>query len=224
MAGPSQKRPGSRRSVFETEEKPYLGVLPLIPYEVCEWSYGHKVGSSPHIWRNKGQYSVPCRYTGHKADVKFNSHLVFIHYSRTETARHQILPRHMANGMRTDEAHLPFPLRKNLSVEAVRDKAGETGPKTFEATRRMLDGAKAEGQPMQTAEAILSIADIYSPEILEKACDKALRQYHMPYYRAIYSHAKSTDSEKELTGFKEGNRKSGTVRGADYCRKGDMGK
>ena len=35
---PFQKRPGSRRSIFETEEKPYLRTLPLIPYEVCEWS------------------------------------------------------------------------------------------------------------------------------------------------------------------------------------------
>jgi hypothetical protein len=30
-------------------------------------------------------------------DVKFNSHLVFIYYNRTEIGRHQILPRHMAN-------------------------------------------------------------------------------------------------------------------------------
>ena len=55
----------------------------------------------------------------------------------------------------------------------------------------MFDGAKVEEQPMQMVKAILSITDIYSSEILEKACDKALRQYHMPYYRTIYSHAKN---------------------------------
>ena len=109
-------------------------------------------------------------------DVKFNSHLVFIYYNRTEIARHQILPKHPANGMRTEESHLPFPLWKYLSVDALRDKARETGPKTFEVIRRMFDEAKVEEQPMQTVKAILSIADIYSPEILEKACDKALRQ------------------------------------------------
>ena len=218
---PFQKRPGSRRSIFETEEKPHLRALLLIPYEVCEWSYGHKAGSNSHIWRNKGQYSVPYRYIGCKVDVKFNSHLVFIYYNRTEIARHQILPRHMANGMRTEQAHLPFPLRKNLSVDALRDRARETGPKTFEVIRRMFDEAKVEEQPMQTAGAILSIADIYSPQILEKACDKALRQYHMPYYKTIYSNAKSINSEKELTEFKENNKKSGIVRGADYYRKGE---
>ncbi|EOS74853.1 hypothetical protein C819_02902 [Lachnospiraceae bacterium 10-1] len=45
----------------------------------------------------------------------------------------------------------------------------------------MFKKTKAEEQPMQTAGALLSTADIYSPQILEKACGKALRQYHMPY-------------------------------------------
>ena len=216
---PFQKRPGSRRSIFETEEKPYLRALPLIPYEVCEWSYGHKVGSNSHIWWNKGQYSVPYRYIGYKVDVKFNSHLVFIYYNRTEIAKHPILSKHMTNGMRTEQAHLPLPLKKNLSVEELCDKARETGPKTFEVIRRMFDEAKVKEQPMQTARAILSIADIYTPEVLEKACDKALRQYHMPYYKTIYSHAKSINSAKELTEFKENNRKFGIIRGADYYKK-----
>lgn len=218
---PFQKRSGSRRSIFETEEKSYLRALPLIPYEVCEWSYGHKVGSNSHIWWKKGQYSVPYKYTGCKVDVKFNSHLVFIYHNRTEIAKHQILPAHMANGMRTEQAHLPFPLRKNLSADAMRERARETGPKTFEVIRRMFDEAKVEEQPMQTAKAILSISDIYSPEVLERACDKALRQYHMPYYKTIYFHAKSINSAKERTEFKENNRKTGIIRGADYYRKGE---
>lgn len=221
---PFRERPGSRRSIFETEEKPYLKALPLIPCEVCEWSYGHKAGSNSHIWWNKGRYSVPYRYTGCKVDVKFNSHPVFIYYNRTETAGHQILPGHMTNGMRTEQSRLPFPLPKTLSAGALRDRARETGPKTFEVIRRMFDGAKVEGQPVQTAGAILSIAEIYSPEILKKACDKAPGQYHMPYYKTICFHAKSINSEKEFTEFKENNKKSGIVRGADYYRKRGDGK
>ncbi len=69
----------------------------------------------------------------------------------------------------------------------------------------MFDEAKVKEQPMQTAGAILSIADVYSPEVFEKACDKALGQYHMPYYKTIYSHARSLNSAKELTEFKENN-------------------
>ncbi len=130
----------------------------------------------------------------------------------------------MVNGMRTEESHLPFPLQKNLSVDAVCDKARETGPKTFEVIRRMFDEAKIKEQSLQTARALLSIADIYSPEILEKACNKALRQYHMPYYKTIYSYAKSINSKEELTEFKENNKKSGIIRGAEYYRKGETNK
>ena len=44
-----QKRNGSRKILFETEEKPMLRALPLIPFEICEWSYNHKVGLNSHI-------------------------------------------------------------------------------------------------------------------------------------------------------------------------------
>ncbi len=114
-----------------------------------------------------------------------------------------------------------FAAQKNLSVKDLRDKAGETGPKTFEVIRRMSDEAKVKEQPLQTAGAILSIVNIYTPEVLEKACDKALKQHHMPYYKTIYSHARSINSAKELTEFKESNQKFGIVRGADYYKKGE---
>ncbi len=221
---PFRKRPGSRLGIFETEEKPYLRALPLIPYEVCEWSCGHKAGSNSHIWWNKGRHSVPCRYIGYKADVKFNSHLAFICCNRTEIAGHGILPKNTAGGIRTGEAHLPFPLRKSLSVDALRGKAREAGPNTFEATRRMSDEAKAAEQPQQAAKAILAIADIYSPRILEEACGRALRQCHITYYKAICSHAKNLDSAKELTEFRENNKKSGMARGADCYRRGETDK
>ena len=217
---PFQKRPGSRRSIFETEERKYLRELPLVPYEVCEWSYGHKVGNNSHIWWNKGQYSVPYRYIGYKVDVKFNTALVFIYYNRTEIARHSILPKHAVNAVRTDESHLPLPLRKDLSAEALRDRARETGPKTFEVIRRMYDEAKAAEQPSQTVKSILSIADVYSPEALEGACKKALEKYHMPDYKTIYSYAKSISAEKETDEFRDDNNRSGIIRGADYYRKG----
>lgn len=88
--------------------------------------------------------------------------------------------------MQIDVSPLLFPLWKNLSVEEVRDKARETEPTTFEVIRRMFAETKVKEQPIQTATAILSIADIYLREILEKACDKAHRQYHIPYYKIIF--------------------------------------
>lgn len=216
---PFQKRQGSRMSIFENEEKPYLKALPLIPYEVCEWSYNHKVGSNSHIWWNKGQYSVPSRYIGLKVDVKYNNHLMFIYYNRNEIARHSIIPRHEHNGIRTDESHLPMPLRRDITPDMLRDLARDIGSKTFEVVRRMFDESKVEEQSLQTVKSILAIADLYTPEILEKACELSLRQYHMPYYKTIYGHAKKLNKDAEYKEFKETNKTSGIVRGADYYRK-----
>ena len=36
-AEPFQKRPGSRLSVFDAEEKPLLTSLPAVPYEISTW-------------------------------------------------------------------------------------------------------------------------------------------------------------------------------------------
>ena len=215
---PFQKREGSRSIIFETEEKPYLRELPLVPFEVCEWSYKHKVNSNSHIWWNKGQYSVPSRYIGYKVDVKFNNNLVYIYYNRTEIAKHQRLSPNTINGIRTDEKHLPFSLQRNISVEELRDRARDIGPKTFELVRRMFDEAKIKEQASQTVQAILGIAEQFSTEILEKACDKSLKKYHIPYYKTIYSYAKSIKTSKESTDFKERNKNTGIVRGADYYR------
>lgn len=219
---PFQKREGSRSIIFETEEKPYLRELPLVPFEVCEWSYKHKVNSNSHIWWNKGQYSVPSRYIGYKVDVKFNNHFVYIYYNRTEIAKHQRLSNNVINGMRTNEKHLPFSLQRNISVEELRDRARDIGPKTFEVIRRIFDESKIKEQSSQTVQAILGIAQQFSDEILEKACDKSLRRYHIPYYKTIYAHAKSIYTAKELSDFKENNKNAGIVRGADYYRKGDL--
>ena len=217
---PFQKRSGSRYTVFCTEEQPYLGKLPLYPFEVCEWSYRHKVGSNSHIWWNNGQYSVPSRYIGCKVDVSFNNRLVFIHYNGNEIARHQILPPNARNGMRTDESHLPIPLKKNLSIEQLKDMARDTGPKTFEVIRRMFDEAKVKEQPLQAAKSILSIAERYSPEILEKACAVSLRKYHIPYYSTILSNAKDISRKADAADFSMDNKKGGITRGADYYKNG----
>lgn len=215
---PFQKRDGSRSTVFNTQEKAYLRALPSVPYEVCEWSYGHKVGKNSHISFNKGQYSVPSRYIGCKVDVKYNSRLVFVYYNRSEIARHEILPKGIVNGVRTDESHLPFPLKKNKQAEDLIDAAREIGPNTFELIRRMYDEAKVKEQSTQTVVGILAIADTFTPDILEAACKKSLKQYHMPFYKTVYKAAENLNNQKELEKFKETNKTTGIVRGADYYR------
>lgn len=128
----------------------------------------------------------------------------------------EILPKGIVNGIRTDESHLPFPLKKNKQAEDLIDAAREIGPNTFELIRRMYDEAKVKEQATQTVVAILAIADTFTPDILEAACKKSLRQYHMPFYKTVYKAAENLNNQKELEKFKETNKTTGIVRGADY--------
>lgn len=104
-----QKRNGSRKIIFETEEKPMLRALPLIPFEICEWSYNHKVGPSSHIWFDKRQYSVPNDYLNRYVDVRYNNRVVYIYSLHKLIAEHKRLPADIKNGKRTEASHLPYP-------------------------------------------------------------------------------------------------------------------
>ena len=84
-----QKRNGSRKIIFETEEKPMLRALPLMPFEICEWFYNYKVGPNSHIWFDKGQYSVPGNYLNGSIDVRYHNSMVYIYSSHKLIAEQQ---------------------------------------------------------------------------------------------------------------------------------------
>ncbi len=113
-----QKRNGSRKIIFETEEKPMLRALPLMPFEICEWSYNHKVGPNSHIWFDKGQYSVPGDYLNRYVDVRYNNAMIYIYSSHKLIAEHKRLPADIKNGKRTKVSHLPYPLYMICSLYA----------------------------------------------------------------------------------------------------------
>ena len=216
---PFQKRSGSRKSVYETEEKPNMRELPMMPYEVCEWSYGHHVGADSHIWFSKCQYSVPHRYIGEIVDVKYNANLIFVYHKHTEIARHERFSKNMANVKRTDEAHLPIPLKQEENVETLLTKAKEIGPATFEVVSKMFKEAKVKAQPSLDVMALFSTGKDYPNEVLEKACEKALSEHLVPSFTDVKKHLNSKEKivanpENEV------KKEEGIVRGADYYKGG----
>jgi len=214
---PFQKRPGSRKTIFENEEKPYMRELPVKPYEVCEWSYGHQVGTNSHIWFHKGQYSVPYRYIGEAVDVKYNSFYVYVYHNRTEIARHEILPKSAVIMRRTNESHLPIPLKKEQTLNDIFNTAKEIGPGTYEVIRKLFENAKVKDQPALDAIAVLSIARDYPSSALEKACNKALENHMLPSYKEVRAALSGKErSERRL----QEKPHSGIVRGADYYKGG----
>lgn len=220
---PFQKREGSRKTVFELEEKPFLRSLPLIPYEICSWSYSHKVHPNSHIWFEKGQYSVPSGYIGKSVDVKYNNSQVFIYYSHELIASHKILPKGTRNGKRTENSHLPYPLYTPDTVESTLKKAKEIGANTYVVITRLYENAKVKNQAVVDAKAILDIASVFGGECLEAACRNALKDFHLITYGTLMTYVKELLKTKKYSNSvvtKETSAK-GIVRGANYYRKDD---
>lgn len=199
-----------------------LRALPLIPFEICEWSYKHKVGPNSHIWFGKGQYSVPSDYLNQYVDVRYNNVMVYIYSSHKLIAEHKRLPSGLKNGKRTDASHLPYPLYTPETVESTTAKAKEIGANTTTVVCRIYENAKIKEQALMDVRSVLDIASIYGEKALEEACRRALKDFHMITYNTLIAYIKdiSKNKKNKMKSVNEKEHNHGIVRGADYYRKG----
>lgn len=210
-----QKREGSRKIVFDAEERPYLRPLPLIPYEVSEWVYGCKVNPSCHIWFKKNQYSVPGKFIGEKVDIRYTRTDLFVYYNRDLIAKHKLLPTQTRNGKRTDPAHLPYPQFEHLSPEKALEEAGEIGPSVKMMVIQFLDNSKIKEQALLPINSLFRLSGKYCAEELEAACKTALSTHRYPTVEDVRNQLKR---QKKQTDNRTPHA-NGIVRGADYYRK-----
>lgn len=85
-----QKKTGSRSSLFQEEELPYLAKLPAVPYETAEWKQA-TVQYNYHISVDQMLYSVPYSYIGKKVDVRGTDSMIEVYYKQDRIASHQRL-------------------------------------------------------------------------------------------------------------------------------------
>ena len=216
-----QKGNGSRKILFETEEKPMLRALPLPPFGICGWSCNHKVGPDSHIWFEKGQYSVPGDYLNQYVDVRYNNTIVYIYSSHKLIAEHKRLPSGLKNGKRTEASHLPYPVYIPETVEPTTAKAEEIGANTTTVVCRIYGNAKIKEQGLMDVRPVPDIASICGEKTLEEACGRALKDFHMITYNTLIPYIKDI-SKSRKNKMKPGNEKEqkhGIVRGADHYRK-----
>ncbi|MBQ9198757.1 MAG: hypothetical protein IJ141_01080 [Lachnospiraceae bacterium] len=216
-----QKRSGSRKIIFEVEEKPLLRNLPLIPFEICEWSYGRKVNPNSHVWFDKGQYSVPSDYIGSYVDIRYSTSMVYIYSSHKQIASHKRITPGVKNGKRTEPSHLPYKLYTPDTVDSTTEKAKEIGVNTHTVVCRLYREAKVQEQALMDVRSVLDIANLYNDEILEEACRLALKDFHKITYNTLMPYVKILSKDKIFSNETTIEKKSkGIVRGADYYRNG----
>ena len=99
----------------------------------------------------------------------------------------------------TNVEHMPEKHRQYSQWNAERfiKWASDIGPYAEQAVKAIISSRKVEQQSYKTCIALLKLADAYSTERLEAACEKALCYHCCPSFRSIKTILK-TGSDKQI--------------------------
>ena len=218
---PFQKKEGSRYSVFLSDEKPFLTPLPPAPYELSQWKQA-TVQFNYHISVDKMQYSVPYEYIRQKVDVRLTRSVVEVFYHNQRICSHKRLYGRPGQ-YSTMEIHMPEDHQKYLKWDGNRfiSWAEKIGTSTSITVRSILSSYKVEQKGYKACMGLLKLADKYSVERLEAACNKALSYTPHPSYKSVKNilvtgqDKISTSTDVPATPQSENNA-YGYTRGAEY--------
>lgn len=174
---PFQKLEGSRRSLFETVDKPALKPLPPQRYEFAEWKKA-RVNIDYHVEVRQHDirtyYSVPYQLVHQQLDVRLTATIAEIFHSGKRVASH---PRVYRNGQYvTGPRHMPAAHRKHAEWTPSRiiRWAETTGPNTAALVQAILETKLHPEQGYRPCLGLLRLGQRYTPERLEAACTRAL--------------------------------------------------
>jgi transposase len=213
-----QKKEGSRFSLFHDEELPLLAPLPATPYELAEWKQA-TVQFNYHISLEGMLYSIPYEYIKRKVDVRVTDKIIEVFYNHNRIASHRRLYGRKGQ-YSTILEHMPEDHQKYLewNGDRFRKWAERIGNNTYKVIHANLTAKRVEQQSYKSCMGLLKLADKYSVERLEAACEKALTYTATPSYKSI-KNILTTGQDKTFPKVKpsENTHNSyGITRGAGY--------
>lgn len=187
---PFQKLPGTRRTLFETTDRPALLPLPRTPYTYAEWKKA-RVNIDYHIEVSRHYYSVPHQLIRQEVDVRLTATAVEILHGGKRVAAHARSSR--LGGFTTDPAHRPKSHQKHLEWSPSRliRWGTEIGAATGALVQKILESRPHPEQGYRASLGLMRLARQYSEERLEAACFRALRSGAHSYrsVKSILEHA-----------------------------------
>jgi len=173
-----QKRPGSRHSCFEAEEKPCLAPLPNQRFEVKK-STSAKVQHNYHVYlgEEKNYYSVPYQYVGKQAHLVYTSKTLEVFVNQKRIATHRRLSPHDTYRYQTLATHMPrnhqeWHKAQGYDAAYFIQQARKIGPATEWAMSQVLVSRFHETQSYRSCRGILSLAKKHTPERVENAAKR----------------------------------------------------
>lgn len=221
-AKPFQKRKGSRLSAFLEEEKEFLMPLPASLYETAIWSTA-TIQPDYLIPVGDCKYSVPYEFIGKKVDVRATENSIEVFYHNNRIASH-VRKEYSPDPIYTPE-HMPENHRKYMTynAETFLEWGENVGTSTLIVVKNFLYMHRVEQQGYKPCVSLMKLADKYSTDRMEKACEKALSYTPSPSLKNISTILKNGQDKVAVVKTKQLERSGsyGITRGASYFKGGD---
>lgn len=220
---PFQKREGSRREVFYSEEHDQLKALPNRRYEAAEYKKV-KVSADYHVSIDAMRYSVPYNLIGETLEARITTSEVRILRGLEEVASHRRL--YGKKGQySTEREHMPKKHQEadiTWTPERFERWAQGIGPSVAEVIKCVLASKTIVEQTFVPCINILGLAKGGRSELLECACKEVLGRNGWPTYTLIkntMAAIKARSNTKASFETEAGRNQlgdAGCVRGADF--------
>src|ERR1035438_1358917 len=170
---PFRKRDGSRRSLFESLDKPALRALPAARYQYGDWET-HRVNIDYHVEFDNHWYSVPYQLTQQEVEVRATAATVEIFHRGLRVASHA--RSHVAHVATTVNDHRPKAHQRHLEWTPSRlvDWAKTIGPATGELFDCIMASKRHPEQGYRSCLGILRLSKQYTNQRVEAAARRAI--------------------------------------------------
>ncbi|MFK3958828.1 IS21 family transposase [Guptibacillus hwajinpoensis] len=219
---PFQKKSGNRQQAFLEEEKFALIPLPTSPYEMASWA---KTVVQPdyHIKADSKFYSVPYDYIKCTVDVRITRTIIEVFYKNARIASHKRVTG-KGDAYQTIPDHMPRKHQQYLEFdrEYVCKWGESAGPFTSLTIEKIFESYPSEKQGLKATFGLIKLADKYSIERVELACERILSYTPRPKLKSIQTILKTGQDKLPIEttlrkSIKQENENAyGFTRGANY--------
>ena len=168
-----QKMNASRRSLYDTIDRPVLKPLPPNPYVYAECKKA-RVNIDYHVEIDAHYYSVPYQLIKEQVEVWLTSTTLEILFKNRRVASHARSYEKYKHT--TLEEHMPKSHQKYLewTPSRILEWAGKNGPNTRNLATCIMESRKHPEQGFRSCLGIMRLVKKYSAERVEAACGRAL--------------------------------------------------
>ena len=168
-----QKRPGSRRSLFEEIDRPALRPLPRERYVYALWKRV-RPHVDYHVTLDEHHYSVPHQLAKRQLDARLTAATIEVFHKGARVASHARSSRR--GGFTTVREHMPIAHQRyaGTSRETLLAQAERIGPQALAFTNGVLDTRAHPQHAFKSLLGTLRLGKTYGNDRPEAACARAV--------------------------------------------------